>query len=84
MKKRSDVENLDMQLTEKVAPYCRDKDISFLASTPGNTYIIGTKADIAQSLENIFRGLISRKVFKVHDILGILAVAQTRLEKGEN
>jgi hypothetical protein len=84
MKQRSDVENLDMQLTEKVAPYCRDKEISFLASTPGNTYIIGTDADIAQSLENIFRGLISKKVFKVHDILGILAVAQTRLEKGED
>ena len=78
------VERLDKQLTEKVAPFCRDKEISFLASTPGNTYIIGTEADIAQSLENIFRGLISSKVFKVHDILGIFAIAQTKLEKGED
>jgi hypothetical protein len=82
MKKRSDVERLDKQLTEKVAPFCRDNEVSFLASTPGNTYIIGTDADIAQSLENIFKGLISKKVFKVHDILGILAVAQTKIEKG--
>lgn len=81
--KRSDVENLDKQLTEKVAPFCRDNEIPFVATTPGSTYIIGTQADIAQSLENIFKGLISRKVFKVHDILGILAVSQTELEKGE-
>ena len=82
--KKSDVERLDKQLTDKVAPFCRDNEVPFLASTPGNTYIIGTQADIAQSLENIFRGLIIKDVFKVHDILGILAVAQTKVEKGED
>lgn len=82
--KKEYVEKLDNQLTEKVAPFCRDKEIPFIATTPGNTYVCGTQADIAQSLENIFKGLISRKVFKMHDILGILAVAQTELEKGED
>lgn len=83
MREENAVEKLDRQLTEKVAPYCKDKEVPFLASTPGNTYIIGTQADIAQSLDNIFTGLISKEVFKVHDILGILAVVQTRLDKGE-
>lgn len=77
------IKNLNEQFKEKVVPFCKEHDVALLATTPGMISVVGTQAEIAGLLGPMFEALIEQKVFTVQQILTILAVAQTTVEKGE-
>lgn len=82
--KKSVVEKLDSQLNEKVVPYCKDNEIPMIAVTQGTAFIMGKQEEIASLLGHLFEGLLDKEVFTTEQLLGILAVAKTHIEKGED
>lgn len=74
---------LDKQIKEKVVPYCKDKEIPFIAVTPGTTFILGSQADLATTLGHLFESMLEKNVFNTEQILAIFAVAKTRTASEE-
>ena len=75
------IKNLNEQFKGKVVPFCKEHDVALLATTPGMISVVGTQADLAGLLGPMFEALLEQKVFTVQQILSILAIAQTTVEK---
>ena len=75
-------ERLEEQLEKKVLPFCKENEIPFIFNINGDTtYFGGRREDILNGVFKILNGVIKKEVATPLDIVGMLALIESKKEK---